>query len=116
MERTRKYIECAFGILKKRFLFSKTPIEMHAREKVEADFCTCAAQHDWMCDYDGWYNWEGVSGLLMKEDFMVECDPMYESNRSFSATSKYYGFTRHFTRSEERRLNAVSYSYDGDCD
>ena len=47
---------------------------------------------------------------------MVECDPLDESNRSYSATLTYHGFNCNFTWSESRRMNAYPYSYDGDFD
>ena len=54
LESARKDVECTFGILKKRFLFLKNPIEIQAPEKIEDAFMTCAALHNWLHDYDGY--------------------------------------------------------------
>ena len=53
MESARKDVECAFGILKRWFLFLKNPIELHSPERIEDAFFTCAVLHNWLHDYDG---------------------------------------------------------------
>ena len=54
LESVRKDVECTFGILKKRFLFLKNPIQHHFPEKIENAFVTCCALHNWLHDWDGW--------------------------------------------------------------
>ena len=116
MESARKDVECTFGILKKRFLFLKNPIELHAPEKTEAAFLTCAGIHNWLHDYDGWDDWEGRADLLTEEDVMCEYDPCDESNRCYSSTSKYHDFAGNYTRAEARRTDSAAFRDDGDYD
>ena len=116
MDSARKDVEFTFRMLKKRFIFLKTPIEMNTLEGIEAAFFTCAMLRNWLNNYDGWDDWEGKAGLSMKEDLIAAHDPLDECNRSCSDASICHGFTRHFTWSEVRRLNAATYSHDGDCE
>ena len=93
LESVRKDVECTFGILKKRFLFLKNPIELHVPEKIEGAFHTCAALHNWLLDYDGWDDWELRGGLLNEDDVVVEYDPLDKYNKVYSSTSLYYNYS-----------------------
>ena len=82
IESVRKDVKCTFNILKKRFLFLKNPIELHAPDKIQASFFTCAALHNWLHNYDGWGDWEGRSGLITEDDVMVEYASYDEPNHT----------------------------------
>ena len=112
MESARKDVECAFGILKRRFLFLKNPIELHSPERIEDAFLTCAVLHNWLHDYDGWDDWEGRAGIVSEDDILVEYDPCDESNRVYSKSSNYHGFEGNFTRAQMRRIDRRAYRFD----
>ena len=116
IESTRKDVGYTFGILKKRFLFLKNPIELHKPEKIDAAFRTCAALHNWMHDYDGWDDREGRAGLLTDDDIQVEYDPCDESNWTYPNTSSYHAFEENFIRAQMRRLDQNSYRDEGEYD
>ena len=54
LESVRKDVECTFGILKKRFLFLKNPIQHHFPEGIEDAFVRCCCLHNLLHDWDGW--------------------------------------------------------------
>ena len=112
LESARKDVECTFGILKKRFLFLKNPIEIHSPERIEDAFHTCAALHNWLHEYDGYDDWEGRAGVITEDDIMQEYDPCDEHNWTYSCLSIYYAFDGNFSRSQARRENPMAYSDD----
>ena len=74
VESTRKDIECAFGILKKRFLILKNPIRQQIKHNIERMFLTCSVLHnmtmeeedlhDWMIDDDDEEVYDPLSKLV----------------------------------------------------
>ena len=116
MESARKDVECTFGILKKRFLFLKNPIEIHAPEKIEDAFLTCGALHNWLHEYDGWDDWEDRAGVVTEDDIEVEYNPCDISNKTYSRNSTYHGFDGNFTRAQARRGDRRAYRDEEEYD
>ena len=113
LESVRKDVECTFGILKKRFLFLKNPIQHHFPEKIENAFVTCCALHNWLHDWDGWDDWE-ERGMVTSDDVMVEYDATDQHNRCWPRQSKYFGFAGNYCRSQYRREHRNAFFYDDD--
>ena len=57
VESTRKDIECAFGILKKRFLILKNPIRQQIKHNIERMFLTCSVLHNMTMEEEGLHDW-----------------------------------------------------------
>jgi hypothetical protein len=53
LERMRKYVECAFGILKGRFRILKTGVRVHGVEATDKIWLTCCALHNFVLEADG---------------------------------------------------------------
>ena len=53
LESERKFVECAFGILKSRFRILKLPIRMYSFDQIDDTFYTCCILHNMCIDHDG---------------------------------------------------------------
>ena len=113
VESIRKDVECTFGILKKRFLILKNPIQHHFPEKIEAIFNTCCAIHNWLHDHDTWDDWE-ERGMVSVDDVTVEYNIFDQNNRCYGKNSQYYGFSDNTTRSQMRELRPSTFFNDDD--
>jgi len=97
MESVKKVVEYTFGILKKRFLILKNPIQQHVLERIEAAFISCCTIHNCLHLHDGWDEWQ-ERGVVSEEEVTVEYDVLDQNNIHYGKEPQYHVFDGIFTR------------------
>ncbi len=113
METVRKDVECTFGILKKRFMFLKTPIRLRDPKQIENAFMTCCVLHNLLLEYDGrddWQEWLPETDDEIDNTTDDEPDASEESGVRAAANSRYPGVDGIYTRGELRRAHPNAYN------
>ena len=73
-ESVRKDVECAFGILKKRYQFLKNAITWHRKSDIDNAVFSCVILHNMLHEYDGYdERWEAEIDNLHNDEEEQRC-------------------------------------------